>query len=248
MRVAALYDIHGNLPALEAVLRDVEAAGVDQLVGGGDVVPGPMSAEVIDALRDPAFPTRFVRGNGERDVLALREGSEPGPLPETVLESMRWVASRIGPERAAWLAGWPRTVTLRIPPLGDVLFCHATPRSDGEIFTRLTPSDRVAPAFRDVEAGLVVCGHTHMQFERTVGHVRVVNAGSVGMVFGPPGAYRLLLDCGVELRRTSYDLRAAADRIRATDYPGAEAFAAGNVLAPPTEAGMLEALERGALR
>jgi hypothetical protein len=86
-----------------------------------------------------------------------------------------------------------------------------------------------------------------MQVERQVGRVRVVNAGSVGMPFGNPGAYWLLLDEGAHHRRTEYDLDAAAERIRATEYPQAETFAESHVLRPPTEAAMLEALERGAM-
>ena len=89
-------------------------------------------------------------------------------------------------------------------------------------------------------AALVVCGHTHMQFDRTVGTTRIVNAGSVGMPFGAPGAYWLLLGPGVELRRTTYDLENAATRIRATSYPQAESFAATNVIKPPSEESILE--------
>jgi diadenosine tetraphosphatase ApaH/serine/threonine PP2A family protein phosphatase len=129
-----------------------------------------------------------------------------------------------------------------------VLFCHATPRNDSEIFTRLTPDDVLAPVFSGVAADLVVCGHTHVQFDRQVGATRVVNAGSVGMPFGEPGAYWLLLGRGVELRRTAYDLNRAADRIRATEYPHAADFAAHNVLAPPSESAMIESFEKVALR
>jgi diadenosine tetraphosphatase ApaH/serine/threonine PP2A family protein phosphatase len=87
---------------------------------------------------------------------------------------------------------------------------------------------------------VVVCGHTHMQFDRMIGTTRVVNAGSVGMPFGEPGAYWLLLGPDVELRHTSYDLKRAAERIRQTDYPQAEDFAARYVLQPPSEGEMLE--------
>ena len=95
---------------------------------------------------------------------------------------------------------------------------------------------------------LVICGHTHMQFDRTIGNLRVVNAGSVGMPFGEPGTYWLLLGPKVELRRTAYDLPHAADRIRATQYPQAEEFAAQNVLRPPAEAQMLELFARAELK
>ena len=91
---------------------------------------------------------------------------------------------------------------------------------------------------------MVICGHTHMQFDRTIGPVRVVNAGSVGMPFGEPGAYWLLLGPTVELRKTTYDLEAAAERVRKTTYPQAEEFASRNILQPPSEEQMLEAFAR----
>jgi predicted phosphodiesterase len=245
MRVAAIYDIHGNLPALEAVLRDVQQAAVGQVVVGGDVIPGPMPREVIAALEDIEIPVHFLRGNDEREVLAQLEGVSGGNVPEHLREIMRWVGEQLTAEQTEWLAGWPQTLHLAVPGVGRVLFCHATPRSDTEILTRLTSEDRLLPIFEGVDATLVVCGHTHMQFDRTVGSVRVVNAGSVGMVFGPPGAYWLLLGPTPELRRTPYDLRAAADRIRVTAYPQAAEFAERNILQPPSEAEMLEVLEGG---
>lgn len=248
MRVAAIYDIHGNLPALEAVLCAVHEAAVDHVVVGGDVVPGPMSHEVITILLDLDAPVHFIQGNGEREVLAQLSGVNSGTVPEQFRDVMRWVGEQLAPEQVQRLASWPPTLTLDIPGLGRVLFCHATPRNDTELFTRLTPEDRLLPVFEPSDAPLVICGHTHMQFDRTVGTTRVVNAGSVGMPFGEPGAYWLLLGPGVELRCTRYDFAGAADRIRATDYPQAEEFAAGNVLQPPSEAEMLEVFERGALR
>jgi len=87
---------------------------------------------------------------------------------------------------------------------------------------------------------VVVCGHTHMRFDRTIGRVRVLNAGSVGMPYGEPGAYWLLLGPTVQFRHTHYDLTKAAERIRDTNYPQAHDFAAHNVLQPPSEGEMLE--------
>jgi diadenosine tetraphosphatase ApaH/serine/threonine PP2A family protein phosphatase len=146
------------------------------------------------------------------------------------------------------LAGWNKTLAVEIGGLGEVLFCHATPRNDSEIFTRLTPEDRLVRVFEGVNAPIVVCGHTHMQFDRTVGRIRVVNAGSVGMPFGEPGADWLLLGPNVQLRHMPYDLAKAAERIRDTKYPQAQEFAARNVLQPPSEAETLEAFSRVELR
>ncbi len=129
-----------------------------------------------------------------------------------------------------------------------MLFSHATPRNDTEIFTCLTPDDRLLPIFEGLGASVVICGHTHMQFDRLIGTTRVVNAGSVGMPFGEPGAYWLLLEPKVQLRRTRYDLDRAADRIRSTTYSQAEDFASRNILHPPSEEETLAALTRAELK
>ena len=161
---------------------------------------------------------------------------------------MRWNAQQLVPEDERLLASWPSTLRLEISGIGRVLFCHATPRNDTEVFTRFTPEDRLSPIFEGLNAALVICGHTHMQFDRTIGKVRVVNAGSVGMPFGKPGAYWLLLGPDIELRHTSYDLGQAAERIRNTSYPEAEDFATHNVLQPPSEREMLELFSKTELK
>ncbi|MDQ3997821.1 MAG: metallophosphatase family protein [Gemmatimonadota bacterium] len=248
MRLAALYDIHGNLPALEAVLREIRDADVDRIVVGGDVVPGPMPRETLACLLDVDIPIQFIQGNGDRVVLAQMAGTESSEVPEQFREVVRWTARQLRSEHERLLASWPKLLRVDVPELGDVLFCHATPRNDSEIFTRLTPDDRLLSVFEGLDASLIVCGHTHMQFDRMVGRVRVVNAGSVGMPFGDPGAYWLLLGPDVQLRRTTYDLAGAADRIRGTKYPQADDFAARNVLQPPSEEGVLEGFTKVELR
>ena len=239
MRIAALYDIHGNLPALEAVLADVRRVGADLIVVGGDVVPGPMPRETIACLGALEIPARFIRGNGDREVVAARRGAETLTLPPPALEAIRWNAQQLDDDDERWLASWPAAERLAVD--GErVLFCHATPQNDVDIFTRLTLDSRLREILAGVDADLVVCGHTHMQFDRQLDGMRVVNAGSVGMPFGEPGAYWLSIGSGLELRRTDYDLDAAAARVRQTTYPQAQAFAAGNVLRPPSESAMLE--------
>lgn len=239
MRIAALYDIHGNLPALEAVLADVHRAGADRVVVGGDVLPGPMPRETLECLLGLNTPVAFLRGNGENAVLAQMAGRDLGMLPEQAREAVQWVAEQLHPPDARLIASWPPTLRIAIPGLGDVLFCHATPRSDTEIFTRLTPDNLLVPIFRSLDVPLVVCGHTHMQFDRAVGATRVVNAGSVGMPFGEPGAYWVLLEPDVVLRHTPYDLPKAAARIQSTSYPQANDFAQRNVLQPLSETEIL---------
>jgi hypothetical protein len=171
-------------------------------------------------------------------------GSSADAVPEPVQAITHWVAHQLLPEHARFIASWPATFQLDIPGLGQVLFCHATPRSDTALFTRLTPEARLAPDFEGLSVALVVCGHTHMQFDRTIGTIRVLNAGSVGMPYGEPGAYWLLLGPTIQFRRTSYDRTQAAARILATDYPQAEEFAAENVAHLPSEAEALEVFTR----
>ncbi|MGH9411394.1 MAG: metallophosphoesterase family protein [Vicinamibacterales bacterium] len=245
MRVAALYDIHGNLPALEAVLDEVHAAAVDLMVIGGDILPGPMARDVLLVLQAIDPPAHFIRGNCERAMLDERAAPGSATVPEHVRAALRWTAAQFSADELTEIASWPATLHVDIPHLGDVLFCHATPRDDNEIFTKLTPEIRVAPAFAGSASPIVVCGHTHMPFDRRIGSVRVVNAGSVGMPYGDPGAYWLLLGPNLEFRRTRYDLARAAARIRATTYPQADEFADRSVLQPPSEARMLEVF-RGA--
>src|SRR5712691_5724579 len=122
MRVAALYDIHGNLPALEAVLQDVRRAGVDQIVVGGDVLPGPMPRETLTCLRNLDIPTRFIQGNGEREVLAVLSGRESAAIPEQFRETMRWNARELHPDDVRVVSGWSQTLRMSIPGLGEVLF------------------------------------------------------------------------------------------------------------------------------
>ena len=246
MRVAVLNDIHANLPALEAVLEDVRAESVDRIVVGGDVIPGPMPRETLARLLDLEVPVDFIYGNGEVVVLERMAGRDAAIVPEQHRPIVRWTAEQL-PDYHSVLGGWPKTVRLDVAGLGSVLFCHATPRDENEIFTRLTPEERVLPMFEGVNEDIVVCGHTHMQFDRMVGTVRVINAGSVGMPFGVPGADWLLLGPGVELRHTDYDLSAAAAKIRATAYPEAEDIALNYVLQPPSEQTMLDLYARASM-
>lgn len=247
MRIAALYDIHGNLPALEAVLTDVRAAGVDRIVIGGDVLPGPMPRECLDLVVTLEVPTDFIIGNGDRETLAYRRGSESGPIPESFRAAMRWNAAQLSAADELTIQRWPLTARLFIDGVGEVVFCHATPRNDSEIFVTTTASDKLLPMVAPLDASLMVCGHTHMQFDRTVGETRIVNAGSVGMPFDAPGAYWLLLDSRPELRRTEYDLVEAAKRVRQTAYPQAEVFAANSILSPPSKQMMIEAFSKAEL-
>jgi predicted phosphodiesterase len=224
VRVAAISDIHGNLPALEAVLAEIDAEGVDAIVCGGDLMGGPFSVEVFDRLASMPH-VRFVRGNADRQVL---EGTDEYGVDWEVERE------RLGDARLAPIATWPLTVEFDVDALGRTLFCHAVPSADEPIFTRITPDDAVIELLGDVEAGLLVCGHTHVQFDRVLPTgLRIVNAGSVGMPYeGRRGAFWALLGPVVDLRRTEYDVEAAATTIRASGRPVDEQLA-GYLVEPP---------------
>lgn len=247
MGLAALYDIHGNLPALEAVLEEVRRSGVDGIVVGGDVLPGPMPRETLERLLTLELPTHFIVGNGEVAVLEQMAGRESAAVPEAYRPIIRWTARQLSLENQRVMAAWPKVMRLEIPELGAILFCHGTPRNENECFTRLTSEEELLPIFAGAGAPTVICGHTHMQFDRAIGRTRVVNAGSVGMPFGEPGAYWALLGPDIQLRRTQYDLAKAARRVRATAYPHADEFAAHSILQPPSEQQMTQAFTRAAL-
>jgi putative phosphoesterase len=204
MRVAALCDVHGNLPALEAVLAEVRSLDVDRIVCGGDVVAGPFPRECLGRLRE--LEAVFVRGNADRES------------PRAPAGTWEWITSSVDAEAVEFLGRLPQSVSL-----GGVLYCHGSPRDDDEILTRVSPDERFRAALQGVEERLVVGGHTHVQFERTVDGIRFVNAGSVGMPYeGKQGAFWALLDGEVvDLRHTPYAIDAAVVSIRASGYPGA---------------------------
>jgi putative phosphoesterase len=241
VRVAALYDVHGNLPALEAVLAEVETLAVDAVVVGGDVAIGPMPRATLERLLALGERALFVRGNGDREIAGEKfEGGLWG-------ERTRWSAAQLERGQLAWLAALPDTQRVEIDGLGPVLFCHGSPRSDEEILTRISSEERVAAALAGVSERVVVCGHTHVQFDRNVAGKRLVNPGSVGMPYEPqPGAYWALLGPDVEFRRTDYDLEAAAAAVRASGFPAAEEHAADNVLTVPSAEEATEQFERQA--
>ena len=210
MRIAAISDIHGNLPALEAVLAEIDQEDVEEIVVAGDTAHGPWPAEVLDLLVERG--ARNVRGNADREV--IERSDRFGPLAH-------WSADRLGERRLDVARSWPLTLELSIAGLGSVLVCHSTPTSDDPIYTRITPDAELAAMFESVDADVVVCGHTHMQYERTLGSgLRIVNPGSVGLPYeGARGAYWALLGPDVEFRRTEYDVEATVAAIEVMRVP-----------------------------
>jgi predicted phosphodiesterase len=223
MKILALYDIHGNIDALDAVLADPRAQGCDAVVVGGDAVPGAFAAEVLDRLDALGAPVHRVRGNGEREVAAAVDAPDAADPDDLPLVTAIANARTLGADRAAPLGALPLTVVV-----DGVLFCHATPRDDEELLTRLSPPERYEAALAGVEQPLVVAGHTHQQDDRTVGPARFVNAGSVGLSYEGDGAARwLLVDDGEpRFMSTTYDHAAAGHRILASGWPDAQSTAA----------------------
>jgi predicted phosphodiesterase len=221
--------VHGNLPALEAVLAQ---AGDVQLVFGGDMAAGPLPAETLDRIM--GLDALCIRGNADRELLS---GPSGGLADE-------WVVGQLEDRHRDFIAGLPEQVELEVEGVGRVLFCHGSPRSDEEMILKTTPDEWLREMLADVEADLVVCGHTHMQFDRSVDGRRVVNAGSVGLPYGAPGAHWLRLGPDVEHMRTPYDSDSFADRVKTLEWPLAERFAEENIRSVPSEEEALEFFER----
>jgi diadenosine tetraphosphatase ApaH/serine/threonine PP2A family protein phosphatase len=208
VRIAALYDIHGNAPALEAVLSEIK--DVDLILIGGDVVWGPWPGEtlaMLQALRN----TRFILGNTDRDVY------ERAPNGKHIND---WCADRLTSDQLDFLRSWPATLSI-----DGVLFCHGSPRSDTDRITMATPAERVLEWCNGVNEKTIVCGHTHAQFERRLEGRMIIAAGSVGNPFGDPGGYWATFDSKWQLRFTRYDTMAVARRILASRFPRAERLA-----------------------
>ena len=231
VRMAVLSDVHGNLPALEAVLSDVRKADVNLIVFGGDLASGPMPAETIDLVR--SMPNaRFVRGNADRGVVAAYDGT---PKPEWPGPNADWCATRISRAQRDFLNSFAPTVEgEEVEGVGRVLVCHGSPRSDLDVIWSGTPTDRLRWFLTGLDVDLVVCGHTHIQFDRVVGDTRIVNAGSVGMPSGKHGAFWAQIGPGVQLKRTGYDRVEAAARLRKLDVLEVDEFVRENVLRVPT--------------
>ncbi|MDQ3778605.1 MAG: metallophosphatase family protein [Actinomycetota bacterium] len=232
--------MHGNPAALEAVLAEASDA---TLVFGGDMAAGPFPTETLDriiglveasktAARAPR--ARAIRGNADRELL----GAPAGGLVD------EWVVRQLDERHREFIAALPETLELDVAGVGRVLFCHGSPRSDEEMILRTTPDDWLREMLGGVDAEVVVCGHTHMQFDRVVDGIRVVNAGSVGLPYGASGAHWLLLGPGIEHRRTPYDNETFADRVAATEWPLAARFSEENIRRSPSEEEALEFFER----
>lgn len=244
MRVAVLADIHGNAPALDAVLRDVEREDVDAIVLNGDIADGPMPTETLDRLVQLSDHAIWVRGNTDRWLVDAFDGqlNLPGLPTNPSAAWFTWCAARLERKHRDRLADLPLTVTLDVTGLGPVAFCHATARDDNEFVLVDSPTSLFAGAFASLDELTVVLGHTHMPFDRLAAGRRYVNAGSVGLGYGHAGASWALLGPDVTLRRTTYNADDAAAVLVAAagTLPGINDVV-GNVRNPDSDVEAVEA-------
>jgi predicted phosphodiesterase len=211
VRIAALADVHGNAPALEAVLGEVAAERVDLVVFCGDLTWGPLPRETLALVRGLETPARFVRGNADR------------ALEEDTGDRAEWLRGLHSDADRELLRGFEEAVVVDVDGLGPARFCHGSPRSDEECVTERTPGVRVREFLAGVPEPVLVTAHTHVSYDRTLDGVRLVNPGSVGMPYeGAPGAFWALLGPDVEHRRTEYDVERTAKLYRASGDPRSE--------------------------
>jgi predicted phosphodiesterase len=218
MRIAVLADIHGNLPALRAVLAELDREPVDAIVVAGDVAAGPMVREALDLIAARPEAVHWVSGNSEREALAVYDGGPPSDDPAG--RAAEWSARALDDRWRAEVGSWPISLVL-----DGVCFCHGSPRRDDEIVTLVTPVDTIAEALSGTSEPLVVGGHTHQQMVRDLPDGRIyANAGSVGLPYeGRPGAFWMTVADGTPvLRATDYDLDAALDELRSSGFPDLE--------------------------
>jgi predicted phosphodiesterase len=239
VRVALLADVHGNAPALEAVLAEVERERPDRIVFLGDLTWGSFPAETLALVRPLGERAVFIRGNADRMLVASYD-DRGGDSSERV----RWMVEQHTREDRDFLAGFVDAASLVVDGLGAVRFCHGSPRSDEELVTEATPDDRMAELLAGVEEDVLVTAHTHVQHDRRVMGKRAVNPGSVGLPYeGKPGAYWAVLGPDVEFRRTPYDLEEHIARMRAKGEPRVGEFVE-MLLHPPSRDEAIEHAER----
>ena len=202
--LALVYDVHGNLPALDAVLEDAAAEADRYLLGGDYALFGAWPRETIARLRE--LPADWIRGNAERWT------ADPEEAPDQVQGAISACREMIGDELVGELAALPETLER-----DGILYCHGSPVSDVRSFFP-EPGEDEGELLAGVEARRLVFGHTHLAFARTAANgIELVNPGSVGMPFDGDhrAAYALVRDDGaVEHRRVPYDYAASARAVR----------------------------------
>jgi putative phosphoesterase len=219
VRRAVIYDVHGNLPALEAVLAAARGDGIERVVCGGDVALfGAHPAECVERLR--AFDDELiaVRGNCDRYLL------QPPDVPADELDVVSWTRAALGEERVAWLGGLPSVAEI---DEHDALVVHASPRSDEDVILPDTDASAVGEMLAGTRRRLLLCGHVHIQYRRDVDGTELVNPGSVGLPADGDrrSAWAVLEDGKVSFRRTAYDVDQVIAELGAIGHPSADVTA-----------------------
>lgn len=247
MRIACLFDIHGNLPALNSVLSELSHLNIDKIIIGGDIVSGPMPKKTMEALFQINDRIVWIGGNGDDDVLNIISNK---PFNKNLSEHGRivsdWVANQLGTEYEKFLKDLPIKYNLYMPEYGQICFCHATPKSKEEIFTPATDEINIMKLFENLEYNTIICGHTHIQFDLIINSIRILNAGSVGMPFGGhQGAdWILMTPERIIFKNTQYDYLKAKEILMKTEYPNIESFVEQNITHSHNEIQMIEFLEK----
>jgi predicted phosphodiesterase len=219
--LAILYDVHGNRPALEAVLEDARSLGADRWLLGGDYSAfGAWPVECVEILRALEEDATWIRGNWER----WQVEEDAVPDAEVIQGAARAVRAALGPDLIHDLAALPSRAEI-----GDTLFVHASPVSDVDAFGPEASEDD-DQLLAGVTAGRVVFGHSHLQFaRRSANGIELVNPGSVGLPWDGDAraAYATLSDDGetLDLHRVEYDIEAAAAAVAALGGTWAQATA-----------------------
>ena len=247
MKIAALFDIHGNLPALNSVLEELSQLNVDKIIIGGDIVSGPMPNETLETLFQIKDKIVWIGGNGDDDVLNAICNK---PLNSNLSDNGRlltdWVANQLGERFIDFLKELPLLYDLVLPGYGSICFCHATPKSKEEIFTPITNEQSIKEIFENINYNIIICGHTHVQFQLMANSIKIMNAGSVGMPFGRnKGAdWILITPDEILFKNTQYDYMKAEKILMKTNYPAIENFVEQYIVHNHNEKQMIEYLEK----
>lgn len=209
-RIAILADVHGNLPALEAVIRDLDDLGVDEVLLGGDLVGrGPQGSAIVARVREKGW--RSIRGNHEDYLLAFRRGDVPQEwMTAEVWSAARWMAAELSESDASYLESMP--LSMQPEALPGVHLVHGTPESNNDGIGPWTSDGRMQRHLDSVEQSILVCAHTHRPLERRFATGTILNTGSVGLPFNRDRRAQYLVlegrddDIAAEFRCVDYDL------------------------------------------
>lgn len=220
MRVAVISDIHGNLPALEAVLADVDQVRPDVVVLGGDLaLGGPHPVEVVDRLRELGWPSVLGNTDEALDEKRIPEQARTGFVGAPAARTREM----LGPERVAWLTDLPLVWH------GEgIALVHATPNDRWAIVPYDSPDQRLRDVFAPLGKANAVYGHIHHAYTRDLGNLTIVNSGSVSLALDGDvrACYAVIEDGRVEHRRVAYDVERVAADFQAIGYPNAATYAA----------------------